>query len=208
MTPIGRGHRQVAPRFGRQRGHNDCVNKTQYESHEWLAPFVERLREAGRVVIELGCGPGLDAKVLAARGFRVFGCDLRREPPHGLTYFVADLRDNLPLRDRAADVVLASLSLHYFPWAITRDLFGEIHRALKVDGRLLFRVNATDDPGAGDGVEVEPRLRQIGSWLKRYFDEADVRAAVDGYFVIEQLRHTTARYEGLKNVWECLARRL
>lgn len=125
-------------------------------------------------MLELGCGPGLDAATLA----------------------------------------VASLSLHYLPWAETRAAFAEVARVLRTGAPFLFRVNATDDfhHGAGEGEVVEPNFyrspRRIHAETKRFFDEAAVQAAVAGYFAVEHLEHVTVvRYEKPKRAWECLARR-
>jgi hypothetical protein len=134
-----------------------------------------------------------------------------RVSTHSLPTFHTHCRS----RTVPSDVVLASLSLHYFPWRTTVGLFAEIHRVLRGASLLLLRVNATDDVehGAGIGEEIEPNyFRSEGTdgryRQKRFFDERAVRDALGARFVIRHLRHdTTDRYGTTKRVWECLAAR-
>lgn len=184
---------------------------------DWLSSFLPRLRTLGPRVLELGCGPGLDAATLLAAGFEVTACDRiplgkAREHAPRAQLLRADLSRSLPFRDGAFDAALASLSLHYLPWNETRAAFAEVGRVLRPGAPFLFRVNATDDVahGAGQGEELEPGFyRQPGAFhaeTKRFFDEVMVRAAVDGSFVVTHLEHKTiSRYQDPKRVWECLA---
>ncbi len=186
---------------------------------DWLEPHLARV-PAGVRVLDLGCGPGWDSAALRARGFEVISTDradseLARARIEAGTQALlrVDHSRPLPFRDAAFAVVVASLSLHYLPWADTLAAFEEVHRVLQPGGRFLFRVNATDDVefGALEGIEVEPGLRQTTlsgySETKRFFDEAAVRAAASR-FAIESLRHMTiARYAKPKRVWECCCRR-
>lgn len=187
----------------------------------WLLPFLPALRALGPRVLEVGCGPGLDAATLSRHRFEVVGFDRAREPllrargrAAGATLLQADAAIPLPFRDGAFDASVASLSLHYLPWAATRRAFGEVARVLRPGAAFLFRVNATDDHhhGAGQGEELEPNFyRNPASFhaeTKRFFDEAAVRQAVAGLFEVEHLAHVTIdRYEQPKRVWECLARK-
>ena len=186
---------------------------------DWLTPYLPCFPPGVRA-LDLGCGPGEDSAALQAHGVQVVSCD--RAPrallaARGLLGSGALLRVDhtatLPFRDAAFDAVLASLSLHYFPWAITRATFAEVRRVLKPGAPFLFRVNAHDDVefGARDGVEVEPGLRTSDespySEVKRFFDGPSVRAAVEPCFIVESLRHTEIdRLAKPKRFWECLAR--
>lgn len=190
------------------------------DTEDWLAPFESRLREAGPRLLDIGCGPGLDTTFLAKCGFEVIGFD-RRDPGWGaeirpgVTFFRADVRWP-PFREGAFDVVLASLSLHYLPWAETVAAFTAAAACLCSGGLLLFRVNADDDynHGAGEGEEIEPgffrRPPESGGWseTKRFFTEADVLAALPPGLTVEHLAHRTIRrYARPKQAWECLARK-
>ena len=186
----------------------------------WLERHIDALRLAGRRVLEVGCGPGTDAAFLAANGFEVVAFD-RANPGRaalgtGPAWVLADATA-LPFRARSFDAAVASLSLHYLPWAETARVFREVGDLLEQGGALLFRVNASDDVnhGAGQGEEVEPGFFRVpgeaGFWseTKRFFSEQAVRAVLPAGFEIEVLEHRTiTRFREPKQVWECRARRL
>jgi len=188
------------------------------QDSDWLLPFLPTLRERGSRLIEIGCGPGLDAATLLAAGFDVTAFDRAslaraRAIAPGARLFRADLGWTLPLRTGVFDAALASLSLHYLPWAKTAAVFAEIRRVLRPGMPFLFRLNATDDVhhGAGQGEEIERNFYRapaaVHADTKRFFDEDSVLAAVDGPFLVEQLEHVTIhRYEQPKQAWLCLAR--
>ncbi|MCC6237905.1 MAG: class I SAM-dependent methyltransferase [Dehalococcoidia bacterium] len=188
----------------------------------WFQRYLDRLPREARV-LELGCGSGEDASALAALGRDVVATDIR---PAALAEAATrlgtralirvDHARGLPFRDGAFGVVIASLSLHYFSWASTLAAFTATRRVLGQAGVLLFRVNATDDVhfGALEGDEIEPHYRtsersEYYGGRKRFFDEADVRAALGGAFRIEHLEHVElGRWRRPKQTWECLAIRL
>lgn len=185
---------------------------------DWLLRFLPEFERAGRRVLDAGCGTGMDSRRLCRAGFAVVAFDraplaaAAAEAP-GAMLLRADLGRPLPFRDGVFDGVVASLSLHYLPWRETRAAFAELRRVMRAGGPFLFRVNATDDVhhGAGEGERLEPNFyrtpRPSHSETKRFFDEAMVRAAIEGVFTVERLEHQEIhRYELPKQVWECLAR--
>ena len=169
-------------------------------------------------VLELGCGNGRDAAALAASGGRLVASDIRRD--RALTTArqapevdVLQLSHALPLpfRNASFDVAVASLTLHYMPWAQTLATFREIRRVLRPAGTFVFRVNSHDDivHGAGKGEEVEPGFFVVPERTpptKRFFDEEMVRDGVSGLFAVRSLTHKTIDWRGRpKRVWECRA---
>ncbi len=193
----------------------------QHGADPWLDPFLNVMRSAGEIALELGCGPGEDAAELIARGFRVVGFDLIRKPidraienAPAAHFFVADMRSPLPVRSMVADVVVASLSIHYFSWQVTRALLDEVRRVLRPGGLFVFRVNATDDVnfGALQGEEIEPNYYHVppdgrnNRPHKRFFDESSIRAFLTPGWRITHLAHREiSRYDTPKQVWECCA---
>src|SRR5690606_10531800 len=110
----------------------------------------------------------------------------------------------LPFRDEAFDYVVAGLSLHYFPWQETCAIAHEIGRVLRPNGRLIFRVNSTEDMahGYGRGEEVEPNCFVDRRHYKRFFDEAMCRRLFDGSWRVETLMPwTETRFEAPKPTW-------
>ena len=108
--------------------------------------------EGVRTAVELGCGAGLDARLVSEKleaGANLFALDFApqmlhrtRETCEGLgegarPHLLAGDMENLPLADGVADIVLANASLN-----LTVDkakALAEAHRILKPGGRLVAR---------------------------------------------------------------------
>lgn len=184
----------------------------------WLDRFAGFL-QPGLTALELGCGLGDDARLLAIRGLRVIGLDrdparvgeaARRVPEAG--FVVADLTATLPFRDAVVDLVVASLSLHYFNHRTTAAIVGEVRRVLREDGRLLARVNAVGDRQSayGVGIELEPDVFEVEpGHVKRFYTPASLRELLEPAFTIETLveEETISRYQDTKQTLVVRARR-
>jgi len=101
----------------------------------------------GHRVLDAGCGSGLLASALRAKGAHVTGFDAspamvdlaRNRLGEGAAVHVADLAERLPFDDAEFDDVVASLVLHYLPdWT---GPLAEMRRVLRPGGRLLLSVN-------------------------------------------------------------------
>jgi SAM-dependent methyltransferase len=119
----------------------------------WLEEYLPDLRQKNiRKVLDLGCGSGADTVFLVSKGFEVTSTDfsivaldlVKSNAPDAEVVW-HDLRDPFPFKDQTFDLVIASLSLHYFDYLTTREIVTEIARVLRASGLLLYRVNSTSD---------------------------------------------------------------
>jgi hypothetical protein len=130
------------------------------------------------------------------------------ESPSHASLLQMDNGKPFPFVSAGVDVIIASLSLHYFPWAVTLQIASELKRCLKADGILLARFNSTNDVNYGAStttLDIEPDFRLVGTSTKRFFDETSVRTFLQGWdiqFLEEDIIH---RYERPKSVWEVMA---
>jgi len=133
-------------------------------------------------ILEIGCGPGDDARRLAARGHEVVGVDVEASsgwdvPSPGVT-FIECSAEQLPFPDASFDAVLERDALHHIgePGRALR----EMRRVLRPDGvavivecnryNPLFYVHMTRLHGH-DHFSV-PYLRGL---LEATFDRVDIR---------------------------------
>lgn len=183
----------------------------------WLDRWLPLLRQStgGLPVLEIGCGPGDDTHTLAQAGLSVVAFDLdagaaartqARVPQARVS--CQDLRAPFPLGAGEAGAVVASLSLHYFPWAETLDLVQRVRRTLAPGGLLLCRLNASDDRhfGAQGHPAIEPHYFLVDGQPKRFFDRPGVDALFgSGWTVLSTEHHSTRKYLRSKALWEVVA---
>jgi SAM-dependent methyltransferase len=182
----------------------------------WLPLAVERA--AGAAVLEIGCGHGDDTAVLAGAGLTVQAFDLSaaslavaklRVP--SARFEQRDIRDPLPLAPASAGLVVASLSLHYFPWTQTVEIVRGIHAVLRPGGLLLCRLNSTEDGnfGARGHPEIERHYYRVDGEPKRFFDRADAAALfADGWKRLSLEHFHTRKYVRSKALWEVVLERI
>jgi len=179
----------------------------------WLPLIAERA--AGLPILELGCGSGRDSEILTAAGHRVVGVDVsstaianacRRVPV--AEFHCQDLRAAFPLE--RAGVIVASLSLHYFPWEETGELVERLRRTLEPNGLLLCRLNSTNDHhyGASGHPAIAENYYLVDGEPKRFFDRASVdRLFAGGWRTLGKKEGVIARYDHPKSVWEVILER-
>jgi SAM-dependent methyltransferase len=183
----------------------------------WLARWLDLIGACagGLPLLELGCGGGRDTQVLVAAGHRVVAIDLspraianaRARVPMA-AFHCQDIRAPWPLAEAGA--VVASLSLHYFPWRETEMLVERIAGTLRPGGVLLCRLNSTNDHnfGASNHPRIGDDYYLVDGAPKRFFD----RAAVDRLFasawrLLNAEELTIDRYDLPKAVWEVVIER-
>ena len=181
----------------------------------WL-PLVAA-RAGADPVFEIGCGCGDDTAVLAGAGLSVVAFDLSRVAVTAArvrvpsaTIECRDVRDPFPESIRGIGVVVASLSLHYFPWAETRALVRRIHAVLRPGGLLLCRLNSTEDRnfGAHGHPQIEPDYFLVDGQPKRFFDrDAVCSLFADGWALLSLEHCVTRKYVAAKALWEAVLER-
>ena len=113
-----------------------------------------------------------------------------------------DIREPFPIL--ATNVVIGSLSLHYFRWSETVALVGRIREVLRPSGLFLCRLNSTEDHnfGASGHPEIEPSYYLVDGQPKRFFDRAAVEELFTAGWKVLHLRHDLVGRYGLpKALW-------
>jgi len=178
----------------------------------WLVEWIDLIRQHADdgFVLELGSGPGRDSGILTGNGLDVVALDISLESlliccrVENCMPVQCDLSGELPFPDNAFNVILASLSLHYFSWDTTVGILAEVKRVLSPRGMLLMRVNATDDYnfGAGQGTMLERDFYENDTRMKRFFDEESVISMLTDFNVQAAKHQAIDRYGKVKMIWE------
>jgi SAM-dependent methyltransferase len=189
------------------------VRVAAYDS--WLDKYSGELEHTRTTpVLDLGCGAGNNTLYLSERGFPIIACDFSEEALRCVRTIVPavdtlllDLTEPLPFPDESAQLAIADLSLHYFPWEQTKQIVSEIRRVLKPRGVLLCRVNSTKDVeyGAGQGELLEPGYFLWEGQRKRFFDGATLEELFQDWRVSRMEEQVLHRYGKPKWVWELCA---
>jgi SAM-dependent methyltransferase len=167
--------------------------------------------------LELGCGKGKDSRIISQWFKKVIATDNRsvqiennKQLVSNVFFQTMDHGNPLPFDAASFSFVLASLSLHYFTWIKTCDIFFEIHRVLKTNGLFIARVNSVNDTnwGATGFPEIEPRLYDVNGQYKRFFNRQEVKNLLKKKWeLISLCENTIDRYNKSKVVWEFAVRK-
>ncbi|MEG0873282.1 MAG: class I SAM-dependent methyltransferase [Clostridia bacterium] len=203
---------------------NDRWNK-MHQSYErekikyddWLELFDKAIVHCDTPIIDLGCGSGNDTKYLLEKGKKVIPCDysekavenVRKNFPEVQRAECFDMTKGLPFPENFTDIIISDLSLHYFTEETTHRVLEDIHRVLKPNGLLIFRVNSVNDVnhGAGEGMEIEPNFYQTEDGrTKRFFNDEDIQRFFEGWDIFYKQEETMTRYGMPKELWRCVAK--
>jgi trans-aconitate methyltransferase len=178
----------------------------------WLERWKDVLVGHGNQALELGCGVGYDTEVLMKWGFEVTAVDVsqvavryseRRNP--GAIHRVMDLRTIASLSP-GFDVIVASLSLHYFNRKDTITIFQDVRRLMNPGGILAFRVNAFDDVESGALADAANWTRTLVDGVsKQFFTPEKIATALRGpWRILSQEKLNTQRYGHRKSIFEVI----
>lgn len=180
----------------------------------WLDRWLPLISQRGisSPVLEIGCGFGDDTVTLIQAGLNVLAFDLSPEcvataqqrAPKALIE-CRDTRDPLPDAAINLELIVASLSLHYFPWAETQAIVHRIWNGLRPGALFLCRLNSSEDVnfGAGQGELIEENFYQDQGHHKRFFDPASVDKLFGEQWHRISVHHMTShKYIKPKAMWE------
>lgn len=138
-----------------------------------------------RSVLDLGCGPGTNARYFSRVNYHGIDCSQRcvdfARRRYGPRFAVADLRDAAVAWPRAFDFVLVNSLLHHLRDDDVHSLLGRITSALTADGHvhILDLVAGPPDTLAGrlSRLDRGAFARPMGEWrrmFETYFEPAVV----------------------------------
>jgi len=181
---------------------------------EWLS-FVPR--DVPQTALDIGCGPGDNARLLQEQGFTVTAVDISnqalalcRQRVPGARVAWADVREGLPFAPERFALIVADLSLHYFTWDTTVAVLAEVAGRLAPGGLFAARFNSTNDTKHGadstERVLGETNLFLVEGAEKRFFS----RDCFDRLFgptwkVVALTEKETSRFGSRKVVWEVVS---
>ncbi len=121
------------------------------KAHIRMPAFMRALGDVtGKNILDVGCGDGYYARLMAHQGARVTGVDFSEtfintaqkeelRSPLGITYLQGDIADVLPLEDKSFDAMVADMVFVTIP---TQEAYGrsisEMARLLRVGGFILI----------------------------------------------------------------------
>lgn len=139
------------------------------------AKFLEQVPK-GSKVLDLGCGPGWEAKFFSENGLEVVGIDfssrmieLARKNAPGVKFFVMDVRE-LNLGPGEFEGVFAKAVLLHLRREEVPSVLGGIHRILKLGGLLHISVKE----GEGEKVVIEKDWEGFDYPVERFFTFFDL----------------------------------
>jgi ubiquinone/menaquinone biosynthesis C-methylase UbiE len=192
----------------------------------WLHKWQSIL--SNKTVLELGCGHGRDTGDLLTLVNSLVACDINVDDismhfkqSAKLSIQQIDHSQPLPFDDQIFDVVVASLSLHYFDWQKTLAIVAEISRILTPNGCFICRLNSINDTefGATGYQQLDTNYFHVKGINKRFFDQkmiedlfseqlSDSTESSKVQWTLNQLNEQQIdRYEKPKFVWEFIAQK-
>ena len=149
--------------------------------------FISLLKK-NSLILDLGCGPGRDAKIFAGRGFKVIGVDLSesmikaaKERVKNAEFRVMDML-KLDFKDNYFDGIWASASFVHIPKRGIPKALKEARRVLKEKGIFYLSVKE----GKGEVLEPDRRYGGVEKFWS-FFKQEEIKEMLKktGFDIIE-----------------------
>lgn len=184
----------------------------------WLLKYKDIINDVkNKNAIDLGCGLGQDSIYLLENGFNVISCDFSDKALNKLKkmYPIAnvmnfDMTDGLPFKSNSVGLVNANLSLHYFEWDKTVEIFDEIYRILEIGGIFAGRVNSDKNDYINDDfLKIEECFYYdtAKEQHKRLFNQSQFNKLTEKWKIIILKENETIRKGRKKYTWEFVFRK-
>ena len=157
-------------------------------------------------VLDIGCGTGYDSNHFSQQGHHVIALDVAQsaidyckethKSSQDLTFETHDIKEPFKFSDSFFDLVYARLSLHYFTDTVTKNIFREIARVLKPEGKLVFICKSIEDPSYGLGDHIEENMYSHNGHVRHFFSLEYSREICEQEFKIENLESLTDELYG------------
>ncbi|WP_447970937.1 class I SAM-dependent methyltransferase [Nitrospira sp. M1] len=166
-------------------------NARRYKVPPHLHNLIARIPKAG-LIVDVGCGPGQDARYLRRQGFHVCGADLtwsflqaaKARAPR-LPVVQADMR-RLPFPLQTFDGIWAAASIIHLPKAQARTLFRRLLTLTKPGGWLALTVMYGREVGVPQKQWIAGRY--LAKWHKSELKRV-VHAAAWNIVSVERVKH-------------------
>lgn len=189
--------------------------KQKIITDNFIKKYEKYVIDVNSKILDLGSGMGNTSKVLLSYDKEVIAADSSKvaleyiKKNLNVSTIYLDMLEKFPFEDKTFDLIIADLSLHYFSEKDTFKILNEIKRILKVNGKLLFRVNSIRDNnyGASAKEEIEYHYYYAMGMKKRFFDLEDIKYFFNMFDIISVKEEKMLRYEKEKNVIEGIVKR-
>lgn len=162
--------------------------------------------------LDLGCGLGQDSIWLVQNGFDVTSCDFSKKALNKFKKIYPkakimniDITNDLPFEENLLGLVNANLSLHYFDFKKTIEIFDEIYNILEKGGLFIGRMNSDKNNYINENyVELEKNFYydKLNDQHKRLFNKEQFDLLTKKWKIIILKEDETIRKGRKKYTWE------
>lgn len=145
-------------------------------------------------------------------GFNTISCDFSenalnkfKEIYPNANVMNLDVTKGLPFEDNSVGIVNANLSLHYFDFEKTIEIFNDVYRILENGGLFIGRMNSDKNGYINDScVEIEKNFYYdaVNEQHKRLFNQEQFDVLTKQWNVIVLKEDETVRRKRKKYTWE------